>query len=270
MAKPKEQKNQAATAVAPVTNTSSIDWGNYQDSSGFDNISQSDLGIPFISILQPKSAEVDRTHKDYPTKKIAGAEAGDIINNVSREVLCKFEQGYILVVPAGYEKIYNEWKAGRNGFVRSHRNAAIVNEVTGVSDKNVPVLRNGNELVETANFYVLLIRENEEPLQAVISMTSTGLKHARHWLNIMTGLRVGPNRIQPPMFSHVYKLSVIIEKKENNSWYGWKVELHDMVKDKAIVDLALPVTNKIKQIAATSAKAELAAPASEGSDEVPM
>jgi hypothetical protein len=263
------KKTKTVASATPAPEPASIDWGSYAGESGFENVSQSDLGIPFLNIIQPKSAEVDRTHKDYAIKKIEGASAGDVINSVSRQVLVKYDKGGIVVVPAGYEKTYNEWKPNRGGLVRIHRNADVLKDVTGTTEKNESVLRNGNLLIETAVFYVLLVREGEEPMPAIINMVSTGLKHARHWLNLMTGLRVGPNRVQPPMFSHTYTLTPAIESNAKGAWYGWNVAIHQTVNDRNLVNMALGITKKVTMLANVQRQA-LPAVAAESADEVPM
>jgi len=267
-------KAAAVTAVAKPVATGVIDWGNYQGESGFENVQQSDLGIPFLSIIQSKSPQFDKTHKDYPTKKIEGVEVGDIINSVTNKVLAKVDKGHILVVPATFEKTYNEYKQGRGGLVRIHRNPAVLDDVTGQTDKGEGVLSNGNILAETSNFYVLLLVEGEEPIPSIISMASTQLKNGRKWLNIMTGIRVGPNRIQPPAFSHSYKLSTVIERKDNNAWYGWNIQVNDINNDGDLVGAAQSIAKRVANathvaLAGGSAPAKLTN-GTKDTDEVPM
>jgi len=243
----KQTKKTTAAAAAPVAAkpTNVIDWGTYQGESGFENVQQSDLGIPFLSIIQSKSPQFDKTHKDYPTKKIEGVEVGDIINSVSNKIIAKVDKELIVVVPATFEKTYNEYKQGRGGLVRIHRNPSVLDDVTGQTEKNESILSNGNILAETSNFYVLLLTEGEEPLPAIISMASTQLKNGRKWLNIMTGIRVGPNRVQPPAFSHSYKLSTVIERKDNNAWYGWNIQVNDINNDVDLVDAAKAIAKRV-------------------------
>ena len=260
----------AQTTIATQNDT--IDWGSYAGSSGFESVSQSDLGVPFLTILQTKSAEVDKTHKDYPTKRIEGAEAGDIINTVTRKIVAKCDKETILVIPAFYEKTYCEWKLNRGGLVKVHRNPAIVNEVTGKTDKGEGILRNGNLLVETASFYVH-VKIDGVYTPAVINMISTQLKNARLWLNLALGIKVGPNRVTPPLFSHHYQLCSVLERKDNNSWYGWKIVIADIVNDRELVKKGADMAAKM--VAANRPVSQIAAPASpeddgHGSDDVPM
>lgn len=262
----------AQAAQAVQDNSAPIDWSQYSGDTGFETVSQSDLGIPFIVILQPKSAEVDRTHPKYAMKKVEGAGAGDIFNSVAREVMVPYGKSSLSVIPCGYEKTWNEWKKDRAGLVRIHRNEDIRKDVTGKTDKNEDILRNGNLLIETAMFYVLIPRPGDKPLQAVIPMQSTGLKQARSWLNILTGLRIGPNRIQPPFFSHSYKLTAAIDSNAKGSWYAWNITIEGPVNDRALVADAAKITQNVVLLV-RQAKGLLNAPqppTAEDHDEVPM
>ena len=264
----KPTKAASATTAAPAQAQTQavVNWDNYTGVTGLENVQQSDLGIPFLTILQSKSAEVDKTHKDYATKKMEGAEAGDIINTVARRVIAKAEKAFIRVIPAFYEKTYVEWKQNRGGLVKVHRNPAIMDEVTGRDEKNQPILKNGNLILETASFYVLLLNDDGSTTPAIINMASTQLKNARLWLNLATGIKVGPQRITPPLFSHIYILSTVIERKDNNSWYGWKIQLGDTVTNRAYVEDAGKIVTRAR-LAITNTPA---LPAGHEADEVPM
>ncbi len=45
-------------------------------------------------------------------------------------------------------------------------------------------------------------------------------------------------RITPPMFSHRYHLSTLVETNEKGSWYSWKIEGGGMVQDMAMIEAA--------------------------------
>lgn len=268
MSAPKKTKNTVQNKAA-AQEPAAIDWSQYAGETGFENISQSDLGIPFLSIIQPKGAEIDRTHKNYATKKIEGAGAGDIINTVSRQIIMPYDKGSIEVVPAAYEKTWIEWQQNRGGLVKIHRNEGVTKDVVGKTEKNEDMLRNGNLLVETACFYVYLLQDMDEPLPCVINMFSTGLKHARHWLNLMSGLRIGQTRVQPPMFSHTYKLNAAIESNAKGSWYGWNIVIGHVVNDRNLVNMCLQTTKKVSLLVQQAKGGALPAPTPEG-EEVPM
>lgn len=265
-----EKAAETQPAALQKVEGATVNWENYQgEYTGFENVQESDLGIPFITILQQKSAEVDKTHKDYATKKIEGAEAGDLINTVTREILAKAEKGFITVVPAFYEKTYVEWKPNRGGLVKVHRTEAILNEVTGKTEKNESVLRNGNLLMETMSFYVILIQDSQKS-PAVINMNSSALKAGRQWLNTMFNIKLGPQKVTPPMFSHHYILATAIERKDNNAWYGWNIQIGDMVKSQELANQAVSIGSRVKVLSAPSKALAASAAVSVAADEVPM
>lgn len=262
---------QPAPAPAPVADTG-IDWGAHSGPTGFENVSQDDFGVPFLSICQKGSPEVDPTAKDHIAKRIPGIAVGDVFATTSRQIVHHYGAGPLLFVPAGYNKAWVEWKTRESGggFVKSHTSSAITKEITGRNDKGQDMLRNGNVLVTTAYFFGYVISENEEPKLVVINLVSTQLKHAREWLNMMQSIKVGPNRITPPMYSHHYLLSTTPESNAKGSWMGWKIQVGDQVKDR---DLVQDCAKVCAQVAAPDGP-KLLGPSSPAatteSDDVPM
>lgn len=276
--KPTKQKPVTpAAAPAPETQAAEadiIDWSQYvpTGTTGFENVSAEDLGIPLLTIIQPKSPEVDVTHEDYATKQIKGAKPGDIINSLTRKVLASFGERPVAVIPCGYERTYVEWKprAAGGGLVKVHRDSAILNEVTGKDEKGQDVLRSGNTLNTTMSFYLQVIDSDTlTPSPALVNMTSTQLKHGRAWLNIMTNIKLGPARITPPMYSHSYFLTSVIEKNEKGSWFGWKIEIGPMVTSRTLITTSQKICERVA-LASRPAPKQLASPLPDAGDDVPM
>ncbi|WP_214293519.1 hypothetical protein, partial [Escherichia coli] len=73
-----------------------------------------DLGIPFLTILQKGSPEVDDTNPDHARKTFPGCKGGLIINTLQRKIVydgftpCQF-------VPSAYVKLFQEWKPRNQG-----------------------------------------------------------------------------------------------------------------------------------------------------------
>lgn len=241
------------------------DWGQEQ-TTGFEATRAEDLGIPFLALLQKGSPEVDEDHADHETKGIEGAEAGMIINTVSRVIVYgKDENEPLIFIPAFHEKLYQEWKARESGggFVQSHRSAVILTK-TSRNEKNQDVLANGNTIITTAYFYGFALIGGEW-VRTILPLQSTQLKKARGWLNMMHGIRIGGK--MPPMYSHAYRLTTVKESNEKGNWWGIKIEIdHTLTKDDAVV------IGESRQIAADCSKSVLALPeapasASEASDQ---
>ena len=255
----KEPVQQSAPASAPADDQS-YDWGQEQ-TTGFEATRAEDMGIPFLSLLQKGSPQVDEDHKDYETKKLEGAEAGMVINTVTRQIVYNKDEAKPLVfIPAFHEKLYQEWKPRNSGggFVQSHRNATVLMRCKR-NEKKDDVLPNGNIIITTSYFYGFALIEDEW-VRTILPMTSTQLKKARAWLNLMHSQRIGDR--MPPMYSHAYSLTTVKESNEEGSWWGWKIDVNRVLNksDADIIGLA-------RQIANDSAKSILQLPAPAASEE---
>lgn len=264
----KEEKKTKTAPSAPVTQEkvpekaqippTDMDWGN-EETTGFEGTRPEDMGIPFIALLQKGSPEVDQDHVDYGTRGIEGAQAGMVCNTVSRKLVYeKKEDEPMLFVPAYHEKLFQEWKTRESGggFVQSHRSAVILTK-TSRNDKNQDVLPNGNLIITTSYFSGFVWIENEW-VRCILPMTSTQLKKARSWLNMMHGLRI--NGKMPPMYSHVYAMTTVKEQNEKGTWWGWKITVYSALRQ---ADMQL-ITD-CRQIALESSdQKSLAAPANSG------
>lgn len=259
----KETKKPGAPPQAAVAQ---YDWSQTQ-ATGFENVGKEDLGIPFLTIIQKGSPEVDKTHKDHLLKKIPGCEVGDIINTINRQVL--FSQGKppVRFIPCSYERMYVEWVPSERGggLVKMHREDKILME-TRRNEKNDDVLRNGNIIVTTAYFYGLVVGpEDRQP--CIISMTSTQLKKARMWLNLSMTIKFdGPRgKYTPPFYSHEYNLTSVPESNAKGSWMGWHIDLGESLKDPVMIAEAIDYSKR-----AAAGQRQALPPASGEAEAVPF
>lgn len=247
----KETKTAAQAAQPPPQ----YDWGQDQG-AGFEHVTQSDLGIPFLGILQKLSPQVDETNGKYREKGIPGAKAGMIYDSLSNTVLWKAGEEPLQFVPCGFQKLFVEWKQRESGggFVKVHRDEAILIECRK-DERNRDVLRSGNLIATTAYYYGLLLIGGERK-QYVIGMTSTQLRNSRKWINLMSALKLtGPQgKFTPPMFSHWYKLTTQLETKDQNSWFGWCINMGGMLTDDSLIGDARNISKLV------AAGAQLALP----------
>ena len=246
----------------PAETAPQHDWSQ-TGASGFENVNTEDLGIPFLSILQKLSPQIDKDNKEYPTKKIEGAEVGDIINTVSNTVVCGVGEE-LEFIPCSYQKLYMEWKprTSGGGLVKTHHDANILVECLR-NDKNQDVLRNGNIIVTTAYFYGIAIIDGQRT-PCVIGLSSTQLKKAKQWLNMCMSLKLAKldgSKYTPPMFSHIYKLSTCPESNESGTWRGWVIKVGNMVSDAVLIADAISFAKR-----ATTIQRGLNAPPVEVSD----
>lgn len=251
-------KQTKGKAAAPPPAAPAVNWASYE-ATGFERTTTADLGIPFLTIVQKGSPEIDKTHKDYASKKVDGVEVGDIINTLKRKILSKNIDGHavpVIFIPCAYERLFVEWKprSSGGGFVRQHSSDAILSQCKRNEEDNRDYLPNGNTIVTTAYFYGLCITEDDDGTevrdQVIIGMTSTQLKKARMWLNMAQQIRVnGPDGkpMMPPLFSHRYALTTIPENNADGSWMGWHIETAGMLTNQALITEAADVSKTMKQ-----------------------
>ena len=199
----------------------------------------SDQSLPFISILQSNSPQV----KEENAKFVAGAKPGYIFNTGSKQFwparVTKGEDG-VLIVPCGYRRKWVEWKPSRGGFVQNYDFSIDLLRTLGAKktrvviegkEREVITVPCGNLLVETAYTFMLI---NGTP--AVLGASSTALGSMRDWMNYRNSLRRNGKIL--PSFAKTYRLQTVLQTKDQNSWYNWKVVDVDWVRDRDVWELA--------------------------------
>ena len=189
---------------------------------GLETIEKNDLALPFLKLLQSGSDETKKKHAKY----VEGAEAGMLYNTVTKK-LYNGEKG-IEVIPVFYKMTYPEWapfekREGRP--IHNDRGPDIMGKVTQ-NDRNKDMLDNGNEIIKTANYFVII--NGERPEKALMTMKSTQLKVSRQWNSLMedefeTDPKTGKS-VPAPSFSRIYKLNSV-ENSGSFTWHGYNINL---------------------------------------------
>ncbi len=160
---------------------------------GNEGVAAEDMIIPRLEVVQGLSPCLDPNSAAY----IEGAKMGDIYNSVTRELY----GAHVLVVPVLFKK---EWLVWRNrdlggGFRGAHQTPEQAQQV--ISEQEKP---EEYEAIETAQQFVLVVREDGSTEQAVVSMSRTKMKVSRQW-NTLIRLN-GHDR-----YSRVYILGTVDE-----------------------------------------------------------
>ena len=198
--------------------------------SGFGTLNLArDTAIPYISILQTSSPQVNPSKAEY----IESAKAGQLFNTVTQETFDTLE-----AIPVYYHLKYVEWKPREQGggFINSHdAESGIIGQTKRDPMTNKMVLPNGNHIVQTAYHYVLMITDGGYQ-NAVISMSSSQLKKSRRWNSLMLSQKVkGPSGMfTPPTYAFTYKLKSLSESNDRGSWFGFSIEKGEQVTDASI------------------------------------
>ena len=201
--------------------------------TGLDNMGQEDMALPFLRILAQLSPEVNKRDSKY----VEGAEAGMILNTVTKQVY-DGEEG-LNIIPCYYKREYIEWSdrgEGSSAPVAIHpKDSAIIGEAK--RDANwKDRLPNGNYLENTASYFVL----TEDMQSALISMKSTQLKVSRNWNSMMNSITLPGKKglFTPPSYSHVYKLKSVQQSNDKGTWFGWAIEKVGPVSDQNMYQAA--------------------------------
>jgi len=214
--------------------------------AGFEDVTQSDVQIPFLRIIQALSPQLK---KKEPLLFIEGASQGDIFNTVTKKHWVG-DKG-VVVIPVHFQHKLNEWvpRSQGGGFVREL--AADSDEVRkAVRDKDVgmEVLENGNELVRTAMHYVKIVHKDGSLESAMLDMKKTQLKKSRLWLSMMTMQK--HNGATLPSFANMYRLKSVEEDNDRGSWHSWSISLEGPVP-------SMEVYTEAKEMYGTIGRGEL-------------
>ena len=218
-------KAAAAPAKEPGTKVTKVKQGGalalpddfaaqlLQDSGlGMELAKAMDFALPFLYVLQALSPQVQPRDSKY----VEGAAAGMLMDTVNL-TLWDAENEPVELIPVEFESVVNEWipRDAGGGFIATHRSRAEAE----ASQKE------GTQLVDTANHYVLAKTPDGEWVQAVLSLTSTKLRASRKWMSVQRGVLVnsGNKRVPAPTFSRRYLLQSIPEQKDKHHYYNVKI-----------------------------------------------
>jgi len=193
---------------------------------GMETVTQEDMLIPFLAILQTGSPQVDKRGGEYVT----GAEASMIFNTALQRVY-DGEKG-ILFIPVKYRRAYDEWKLRDEGGgymgPRTKEDLAL----THVDEKNRDRLPNGNQIVTSAQWYGFVLNEDGSADQAVLSMSSTQLKKSRRMISQLGSIELtagNGKKFLAPLYYSVIRLTTVPEENDQGKWFGWKAEIEGNV-----------------------------------------
>ena len=203
---------------------------------GFENVKTESLAPPILKLLQNGSAEAQKRNQNY----VEGAEPGMFLNTVTKQ-LYDGDKG-IMVIPCHYKLEYQEWADYGTG---SGRPENIYPDTSDVLDKTTKGpdgkdrLQNGKYILTVGQHFVINLGTKSSET-AMISMSSSQGKVSRKWNSMMKSITLdgeqGP--YTPPSFSHMYKLSSVLNTGKGNQWYGYNVEKVGMLEDAKMYERA--------------------------------
>jgi len=210
---PRQKKTTKAVAKRK-DDSLAIDYGQH-GGAGFEDVGGEDLAIPFITILQSNSPQVN---DDEPE----GSKAGMLYNTVTQDLIDGNEG--LLFVPCHQHKAYVEWvpRNDGGGFVALHDYGSkeVSEAISDHGSKFGRIPFNKNEIIETKYFYGLIIDPDSGNVVsfAVISFTSTKLKPFRNALSSMYMVE-GRN----PLFAFQLRIATTKQKNEHGTFFNFTI-----------------------------------------------
>lgn len=205
--------------------------------AGNENVRAEDLTMPFLKVLQKMSPELDKRAPEF----IAGAEEGHILNTSSMQIWeADKEEDPVYVVPCYYNRAIIEWRPREKGGGIVNRYSRDDNlPATTQDEKGREVTAEGNHLVHTLEFFVLITNKDQTAAeQALISMSSTQMKYGRKWNNIITNTKIPGRHASVPRYGQVFKLNTMGEQNDQGSWASWKITQAGFVTSRELYDEA--------------------------------
>ena len=176
---------------------------------GMENVTQADISIAFIGILQKLSPQLDKTHEKY----IKGAEEGQLFNTVTNKVIGDGSE--VFIVPCCKQSVFVEWipRDAGGGMVGIHAlGSDFVTKVKANSTDQMKLrTEDKHHLVETHYVYCLLLDKADSvvsEIPIVIGFSSSKIKIYKKQL--MTPIRTIKG--EPPMFAFRFKVTTVDAK----------------------------------------------------------
>lgn len=207
---------QKTTAVAPAKRAGAVAVQGKKIGRGFEEADASAYAIPFLVVLQPTSPQLD---------EIKGAKAGMIFNTATNKVMANAE-----VIPVVYQRRFLRWGprdagGGFKGALMPSDADKLRNEGDVIDSENrlyYPMPdgsvnpKKCDLLADTRNHYVL-VRTDDGPKPAIMSLASTMVKVSRNWMAKMQD--AGGD-----MWDRAYKVATSKQQNEKGIWHVFTFE----------------------------------------------
>jgi len=218
-------KNEVAKVQQKQNNVSPV-YDEEDSGVGFEDVGANELSIPFITILQKSSPQVEEG-------RLPGAESGAFFNTVTQEIIAG-DQGFVFQ-PCHRDEAWVEWvpRIKGGGFVGTHApDSELVADLIaknggkrippkGGDGKRIPFFSpDRNEVVETYYVYGLILNDEGTEVQgfAVLSFTSTKVTKYKNWITSMK-MQKG----NPPIYANRAKVTTTKETRTAGTSFNFSI-----------------------------------------------
>ena len=242
------------TLPAVMVSTQPLAVNDYGEDAGagMENVSQSEMLIPFVRIIQPTAGVLKEASPNYDEH----AKQGMLFLTASGVLVDrKIGVGFI---PAFRDSSYTEWVSldDGGGFRGTWphddpRVEALLNAQGAFKALKTDA---GTELVETYTIYGVVVPRDatgkwltQEATPGVIAFTSTQIKKYRTLITRLQAL-IGSPKPRYPMFAWRWNVSTVPEKNKKGDYYGWYFALDGETADGARLTPVDPLYQLAKEV----------------------
>jgi len=237
--------------------------------AGMENVDQESFAIPFLTILQKGSPQVD---EDDTAHYVQGARQGMIYETVSGNVFDGKEGVYL--IPCAYRRVFLRWgpRDAGGGFkgefapevvAQMRADGKIIeleNKLYAPLDDGSVHEKRSDRFADVRNHYCLLLdRSTGAAAQVLLSLTSTQIKKSKALMSMLNQVRIdkpGAGRVMPATYMNVVHMTTVPEANDKGTWYGAKFELVGMISS---VPGAAALVSAARAFNASVAKGSVAA-----------
>jgi len=181
--------------------------------SGFENMDQSMITVPFLKIAQGQTPEAQEDHPAH----IKGLRPGMLFNSVSGRVYGK-EAEFLMI---GIQHVYLRWGEDMGEFHGTYTQAEIdALLASGAIKKDGFSSYSSDQDSSIMDSHTLFLLSAEHPDDGIMVMTfkMTGIKHSKKWITKARALQI--NGKPAPIFCGVWKIGTRLNTNdEGQSWY---------------------------------------------------
>lgn len=226
-----EDKDLAPTSQDVVLkNTTSQDVTVYDFGDdagvGMEDVKKSEFIVPFLSVLQSNSPEVDEQDG------MPGAAPGMLINKGTKVLYDIAKKGPLTIIPVRRDHNFPEFTPRDAGGGFHGLKAPNDPEVLGLKkeqgDYGKLKTERNTELTETFYLYCILVDYDGMESRIVLGFASTQIKKYQQFMGRTMDIQYpGPNdtKVNPPIWAHRWKLGVAKEQNKKGKFFGWTLTL---------------------------------------------
>jgi len=237
MAKANKETKNDLSIPSTTTLTVQDDMFAADAGSGMEGATSESFAIPFLSVLQKGSPQVD----EASGAAVEGAKAGMLWDNVAGRMFDG--KAGVNIVPCAYRRVFLRWApkgsqgSGFKGELSADQVAAMraAGQIVDLDGRLYVPLADGtvndnkcDRISDTRNHYVLLVdAATGSWAQALVSLTSTQIKKSKMLMSALASVKLnGPSGMYtPPTFANVVRFATMPESNDKGTWFGTKFEL---------------------------------------------